>query len=422
MERSSSKIQEYGKRLMGARLRLLSTHGFYGLLLMHMRFAIDFDCQTASTDGTSIYFSPKFLESLSDSELDFIMMHEILHVALQHISRGKDLDHERFNVACDIVINSNILLANNMNRSSITISGKELMHLAPNGEEGHLYTAEAVYAMLPSTHLRETSKKSNDSFETGRAKQSEGKPQEETSSSGVYVVDDHSRWGSIEEDDLLRDVWIKRVNDAATAMEIREKGQGRGLVPIGVQRLLKEIRTPQTNWRTVLNEFVQEEITDYSFSPPDRRFDDSGFFLPDFNEKEELVQNILFMIDTSGSMSDDMVTAAYSEVKGAIDQHNGHLRGWLGFFDAAIVEPREFTGESEFQIIKPAGGGGTDFQIIFEYVAQHMQDKLPSVIIIMTDGYAPFPKEHLSMGIPVLWLLVNDNVTPPWGKTTRISV
>ena len=221
---------------------------------------------------------------------------------------------------------------------------------------------------------------------------------------------------------MLRDVWVKRVNDAAVAMEIREKSQGRGLIPSGVQRLLKEIRTPQTNWRSVLNEFVQAEITDYSFSPPDKRFADSGFFLPDFNEKEEHIQDVLFMIDTSGSMSDDMVTAAYSEVKGAIDQHNGHLRGWLGFFDAAIIEPQEFADESEFRIIKPAGGGGTDFQIIFEYVAQHMQDKLPAVIIIMTDGYAPFPQEHLSMGIPVLWLLVNDDVTPPWGKTTRVSV
>ena len=103
---------------MLSRLRLLNTHGFYGLLLMHMLFAIDVDCETASTDGTSIYFGPRFLESLSDSELDFIMMHETLHVALQHISRGKNLEHERFNIACDIVINSTsarvVILTNHM--------------------------------------------------------------------------------------------------------------------------------------------------------------------------------------------------------------------------------------------------------------------------------------------------------------------
>lgn len=128
------------------------------------------------------------------------------------------------------------------------------------------------------------------------------------------------------------------------------------------------------------------------------------------------------MIDTSGSMSDEMITAAYSEVKGAIDQFDGKLTGWLGFFDAAIIEPKPFANENEFAVIKPTGGGGTDFQIIFEYVHVHMQDKLPICIIILTDGFAPFPEEKLTMGIPVLWLLNNDKVDPPWGKVTRITL
>ena len=62
------------------------------------------------------------------------------------------------------------------------------------------------------------------------------------------------------------------------------------------ERLLKELKKPQTDWRTVLNDFVQQEIVDYSFTPPDRRFDESPFFLPDFNVKDDLVEDILFMI------------------------------------------------------------------------------------------------------------------------------
>lgn len=69
-----------------------------------------------------------------------------------------------------------------------------------------------------------------------------------------------------------------------------------------------------------------------------------------------------------------------------------------------------------------AGGGGTDFQIIFEYVDQHMKEKEPNCIIILTDGYAPFPKEELANDIPVLWLINNHDVTPPWGKVARFSV
>ena len=76
----------------------------------------------------------------------------------------------------------------------------------------------------------------------------------------------------------------------------------------------------------------------------------------------------------------------------------------------------------EFKIIRPKGGGGTDFEIILKYVQEHMSENLPVSIIILTDGYAPFPDEKMTMGIPVLWLLNNEEVEPPWGKVARIIV
>ena len=388
------------KRLLMSRMRILLNNGFYGLLLMHMVYAIDEDCETAATDGKRIYFGPDFLEELQDTELDFIMMHEILHVVLQHCLRQGERDNERFNIACDIVVNSNILLSHNMQTSAITLRKYgESMHLAPNGKEGYEYTAEQVYEMLPPTP------------KTGIQKKGGNKAN----------WDNHSKWGQQAVDEALDDVWIKRFEDACEAISIQDPLNQRGLLPLFAQRLFKELKAPQTDWRTILNDFVQEEIVDYSFAPPDRRFNDNPFFLPDFNDKDDVIEDILFMIDTSGSMSDDMITQAYSEVKGAIDQFDGKLRGWLGFFDAAIIEPKPFSNEEEFRVIKAAGGGGTNFQIIFEYVHEHMTDKLPASIIILTDGYAPFPKERMAWDIPVLWVINNDQVDPPWGKVARIQ-
>lgn len=415
---SDNKKREYAKRLLLSRMRILCNNGFYGLLLMHMVYSIDENCETACTDGFRICFGLDFLDSLSDSELDFVMMHEILHVVLQHCLRGEDLDAERFNIACDIVVNSNILLSENMNKHAITLKQYgESMHIAPDGKEGYEYTAEEVYEMLPP------SKSSNNEltsggFAQGRAKQIQGK--KDKNPKGVW--DDHSRWGMIEEDDILHDVWVKRFEDVSEAISIRDPSNTRGLMPLFAEHLLNELRKPQIDWRLILNDFIQEEVVDYSFNPPDRRFDESPFFLPDFNGKEDMIEDILFMIDTSASMSDEMITAAYSEVKGAIDQFDGKLKGWLGFFDAAIIKPKPFTYEKEFKIIKPAGGGGTDFQIIFEYVHRHMSDNPPASIIILTDGYAPFPQEQLTNGIPVLWLLNNEIVDPPYGKIARIKV
>lgn len=426
MALSESKIKGCIKRLLLSRMRILYNHGFYGLLLMHMIYAVSEEIETACTDGVRITFGIDFLDSLSDSELDFVMMHEILHVVLQHCFRGDFEDPEAYNIAADIVVNSNIMLENGMKASSITLSKYGIaMHVAPDGKEGHEYTAEQVYAMLPknlnkkgNNNLNKKGNNKSPGSAVGRAKKEISKEQHQP----VRVWDDHSRWGKYEEDDTLRDVWVKRFEDAAEAIKIRDPSNARGLLPAFAERILKELKKTQTDWRTILNDFIQEEVVDYSFAPPDRRFDDSPFFLPDFNGKEDRVEDILFMIDTSGSMSDDMIAAAYSEVKGAIDQFNGKLKGWLGFFDAAIIKPQPFSDENEFKIIKPAGGGGTDFQIIFEYVFHHMSDKLPVSIIILSDGDAPFPLEKLAGGIPVLWLLNNEEVNPPWGKVARIIV
>lgn len=432
---SEEKKREYGKRLLLSRMRLLTEHGFYGLLVMHMRFALDETCETAATDGKRIYFGPAFLDALSDSELDFILMHEILHVVLQHCARQGDREGESFNIACDIVVNSNILLSKDMDHSAITLKKYgESMHLAPDGKEGYTYTAEEVYAMLPprpkagggtprSAGISEDTETDGpkDCNAQGSAR-GRAKKVRQAAKKGKARWDDHTRWGMYEEDETLRDVWVKRFADACAAISIRDPSNQRGLLPMFAERLLGELRKPQTDWRVLLHDFVQEEVCDYSFTPPDRRFDDSPFYLPDFNDKDEFAEDILFMIDTSGSMSDAMIAAAYSEVKGAIDQFDGKLKGWLGFFDAAIMEPQPFTDEREFKMIKPAGGGGTDFQIIFEYIHAHMQDRPPAGVIILTDGFAPFPKESVAGNIPVLWLLNHDKVDPPWGKVARITV
>lgn len=386
MEVSESKKIEYVQRLMLARMRILARNGFFGLLLMHMQFALDEEIETAATDGKRIVFSPKFLDDLSDDELEFIMLHEIMHVVLRHTSRGAGRDDWLFNVACDIVVNSNILKMMGMNRDAITLEEYgESMHKAPDGKEGFEYTSEEVYELIIAMA---TVPDDSDGF------------------------DNHSLWkeGNFEDDAL----WRQRISEAY------EAAKARGAIPAGISREIETFLKPKLDWRTILNDFVQEETVDYSLMPPDRRFQDSPFFLPDFNETDVLVKNILFMIDTSASMSGREVAQAYSEIKGAIDQYNGKLQGWLGFFDAEVTAPKPFSDESEFKMIKPRGGGGTDFYVIFDYINEEMTDKEIASIIIMTDGYAEFPEEVASNGVPVLWLINNERVTPPWGKIARM--
>ena len=332
-----------------------------------------------------------------------------------------------------------------MNRQAITLREYgESMHLVPGGKEGYDYTAEEVYDMLIRSGAAKP-KKSNasdgkDGCGNGKDGNGNGKGGNGNSGSAKNgkksargganslqdgIVDDHGKWkheedGSAEE---LADVWRNRVINAAEVVSISEQGTGRGTLPIGAQRLVGEITKPRANWRQVLAEFVQEEINDYSFSPPDRRFPDSDFFLPDFNDGDGEVKDLLFFIDTSGSMSDGAITAAYSEIAGAIEQFGGKLNGWLGFFDANLYPPVPFASVSDVLKIRPKGGGGTDFNLPFDYlrkIKRERPDNPPTAIIIMTDGYCPYPPESAAEGTPTLWAMTTSEI-PPWGKHTRIA-
>lgn len=401
MELSDEKKREYTKRLLLSRLRILSTNGFFGLLLMHARFGLDVECQTAYTDGRVIRFSPAFMDELSDSELDYVMMHEIMHIALRHCFRGKHLEPERFNIACDIVVNSNILLSMDMDLSSITLRKYGVsMHLAPDGKEGYEYTAEQVYEMLPSMPNRP-------------------KKTKPCSGSGW---DEHSKWVDAEEEDFENEEWEHLLETACEIISIRDSTKSFGGGPFMAKRLLDKLKRNQIDWRTILQEFIQEEINDYSFSPPDRRFGDSEFFLPDYNEKEEKIGNIWFLIDTSGSISDAAIHAAYGEICSAIEQFGGKLEGLLSFTEGYVTEPIPFSSVEDLMAIKPIGGGGNDFSDIFRYMRNYMSENLPGYVVIITDGYDHFPPESDAMGVPVLWLINNEDATPPWGKVARIKV
>ena len=49
-------------------------------------------------------------------------------------------------------------------------------------------------------------------------------------------------------------------------------------------------------------------------------------------------------------------------------------------------------------------------------------DVKPKAIVILTDGYAKIPPEKVREGIPVIWIINNYNITPPWGEVARMGV
>ena len=431
------------KRLQGIRQGLVRKTPFYAILLFGLRFSLDDMTEKVYTDGERIAFNPDFLKSITDREVEFIMLHEVSHVALGHPFRRiiADCDFALYDMACDIVVNSNIYQFTGKDEKYITIKGKVMPHTICD-KEGFLFTVEQVYEQLVAQRKKtddseDGNGKKTDDKEDGNGKRDgsgkiqgkddkDGRGSDKPSISDGATIDDHSFWKGEDEEEISSTTWEARVMQTYETVKNLPKASfgkqddGWGDLPIFAERMYNEVASNKLDWRTLLNDFIQEDLCDYSFYPPDRRFGDSDFFLPDFNEKDERVENLLFMIDTSGSMTDDDIGEVYGEIKSAIEQFDGKIKGWLGFFDGSVTEPKPFENEEEFKAIRIQGGGGTSFLPIFHYVRDHMQDKNVTSIIILTDGYAPYPEEYERMNIPVLWIVNNNDATPPWGMIARL--
>ena len=388
------------KRMTEARASLIRDNPFFGHLALGLQLACA-PCGTACTDGERLIFDPSFAEQLkTEKEMAFVTLHEVLHCALDHCTRGNSLNQELFNIACDIVVNSTIL--GMWGISTFSVAGEKVMHLAPDGKEGRDYNAEEIYYLLLKRGKHQD-----------RQANVSGNPQ---SGIGTPTLDRHDIWQTIDQKERIRDAWNQKIIEAASAC------QGTDRMPQSVRKLVDTLKhRSEVDWKMLLHDFIQHDIYDYSFLPPDRRLSDGDFFLPAFNIDPDKgsAHDIWICVDTSGSIKDDQLSEAMAEIQDAIRQTG--LTGAISFFDAEITDPKPFDTEETFRNIIPTGGGGTSFYVIFEYLRCHLSSEPPKAILVFTDGYAHWPSEEAAMGLPVLWLIPKGgNTNAPWGRVAKI--
>ena len=84
---------------------VLSKFPLLGVPMSNLKFKEEKRVPTACTDGQTVYYSPDFMNSLSYDEKTFVVAHEVMHVAFDHIKRSKGKNPELWNIATDAVIN-----------------------------------------------------------------------------------------------------------------------------------------------------------------------------------------------------------------------------------------------------------------------------------------------------------------------------
>lgn len=384
----TDKLKRLAIRLTDIRAQIVKELPFFGRLLLHLQFGFA-DCETAYTDQKRIVFDPEFADRLSDDEVKFIMLHELFHCVLTHCSRAKGKISLIYNIACDIVVNSIIL--DMLDLDDIVIDGNKAMHFALDDSEGKEHTADEIYQML----IKLSEEKVKDIYGDG--------------------IDSHIVWAELDPSSKQNEIWRTHIKSASKACSID------GL-PLSLKRYVKDIsHNPKCNWKQLLHDFIQFDRSDYTYTTPDKRFAGGDMIMPSFQEEIDgtRVRRLWAVVDTSGSISDATLTDAMNEIYGALTQVD--LEGWVSFFDTDISEPVPFESAEDLDKISPVGGGGTSFNIIFSSIQKNFSDEFPEIIVILTDGYAPFPEEKAAMGIPVIWTIIDSNIEPPWGKTVHIT-
>jgi predicted metal-dependent peptidase len=132
---------------------------------------------------------------------------------------------------------------------------------------------------------------------------------------------------------------------------------------------------------------------------------------------DETLGSIVIAIDTSGSIDDRAINEFLSHVR-VICTNLVPERVDLLYWDTDVAGHEVYKKEELDKLVhntKPRGGGGTQVDCVFEYIEKVKLN--PIVVLIMTDGYTPYPSVFAR---PVLWAMTS-NVQAPWGKTIYIK-
>jgi predicted metal-dependent peptidase len=383
------------------RVRLQSP--FFATLAMHARFIESADITTAATDGRDIFYNADFLASLPPQHLDGLLMHEVLHAALGHVTRRSGRDPRKWNVAADIVVNG-----------LIDEQGLELPDSAIRNYELQHYSVEEVYSLLPEDDDSEVDNdlldpSPNDGGAEGQSDDSDGNGQPR-----------RSRSGGIRE--ATRNAIDKHWQQASSQAAAVARSTNNGSLPAGIERAFNLRDIPVLDWRAVLWRFLTATATD--FASFDRRHVHSGLYLETLEDQN---LNIAVCIDTSGSLDEALISVLTTEVEGILHAYPG-LRCMLFYADAALYGPWELGNDDD--IPTPQGGGGTDFIPFFNAIngvdnqgnpsAVAVSDQ-PSVCIYLTDGYGTFPNDEPR--IPTLWVVTPGGLADdqfPFGEVVRL--
>ena len=187
-----------------------------------------------------------------------------------------------------------------------------------------------------------------------------------------------------------------------------------------VEETVRGAHASTVDWRSLLRRYMTDAAKrDYSWSLPNRRFIDSGLYLPSI--RSEGIDTIAVIVDTSGSLP-AATLAAFWTVLREIATELQPERVILLQVDAAVQDAAEYAGADLPDEIRVKGRGGTDFRPGFAWLEEN--GIRPGVCLYLTDMLCSSYPEN-EPAFDVVWANYaeppGDWNREPWGERIQIE-
>lgn len=383
-------MSNFKEKFVKARVKLLKKSPFFGTVLLHTEYKFDDSIPTAATDGDMLLINEEWMCAQTEENFNGVLLHEVLHMALEHIERTKDLEDMMLcNIAADIVVNG-IIKDNRISLPQEAIYDDDLKHLS----------VREIYSILKEKQAESedyVQKKYGDG-DVNECLRKDKQQESPVSSASEKESHGKSKWKNI----------IQKAKTIANMKQAGVKGSG-------MARVFKELLEPTINWRDALYKYLTQSRAD--FEGYDRRFVHNNLYVDDVGGSKV---HIAAFVDTSGSVDEDLLSEFLSELFFAINSTRG-TTGQLYYFDTELYPQGNI--EDLEGVPKPVGLGGTSFVPIMKELNKLSNENshVNTIGVIYTDGYAPMTWDEPES--PILWCISPGGVKDKeikYGEVVRI--
>lgn len=410
--------QDARLRVMAARIIAQSKWPYLASILFSLKLVETDKIQTLSVDeGWRMYFNPSFVLEHDAEPLATMVLHEAMHCVLQHGPRFTAITqpqvlHPNWNIAGDLGINGALDEARMPWGAFVPVRFVQMME---TGISAEMSTEQIYFRML--AYLKENPDKGTWVQDCGSV--SGGPPREYE----LPRLDGDNSAIKQDQQDVLRDQVAQAVLDHAIKFP--------GTVPGALARWADELLHPKVNWRKELAGSFRASLAnisgrrDYLYTRPSRRQSamrqgNTELILPAM--RKPAPPAVAVIVDTSGSISQKEITEFLSEIDG-IARANGVAHGlYVIPCDAAVGPIQKLKSRGSIENLSMPGGGGTDMGVGIQ--AASTLKPIPRILIILTDGFTPWPKivsQKFEKVIVCLTTHHAKNDVPDWAEVIMIE-